>query len=117
MRSKTVWFALIAIVVIGFSAYAIRHKSTTSTTTSTIVSTDVTYPCISGGTALAALQTKFPVDTKDTSFGKQVMAINHVNPTDKQYWAFYIDGVSATVGADAYQCKGTETIAWKLASF
>ena len=118
MRSSNLLITLVALAVVVVGGVALRVERTSTAQSARVSnSTDVTYPCTEGGTALAALQAQYPVDTKDTSYGKQVMAINHVNPADQHYWAFYIDGTSATVGADAYQCQGTETIAWKLASF
>jgi len=122
MKFRNLWIAVGVIVLITVGVFVVRSKqqSVTATSASSTVTDTAfvpTYPCTAGGTALAALQTKYPVDTKDTSFGKQIIGINNVVPANNQFWAFYIDNASATIGADAYQCKGTETISWKLDSF
>ena len=121
MRSRNIWITLFVIILIAVGIFAVRSKQQLSTTGRSSTSSETafvpTYPCTSGGTALAALQAKYPVDTKDSSLGKQIMGINQVTPTDRQFWSFNIDGQAATIGADAYQCQGTETITWKLESF
>ena len=123
MRSRNLWItiAVLAVIIIGGMTFRAQkspsNSSTSSVTTSTTAAFSPTYQCTAGGTALAALQAKYPVDTKDSSLGKQIMGINNVMPTDHQFWSFNIDGQAATVGADAYQCQGTESISWKLESF
>lgn len=121
MRLRNFWISLVVVVLIVAGALVVSFQKKTETSSTVATTNDSsfvpTYPCTAGGTALAALQAKYPVDTKDSSFGKQVMAIDQISPNDKQFWAFYIDGQTATVGADTYPCKGTEAILWKLESF
>src|SRR5262245_1758975 len=74
----------------------------------------VAYDGVEGKNALELLKEKATVGTKDTSYGPMVETINGVTATDGHYWAFYVNGAYATVGADAYQTKVGDKIEWKL---
>lgn len=95
-------------------------KQTTLTTTqdkkeSTQPSTTVTYDGVEGKTALELLKTKETVVTKDSQYGPYVDSVNGVvGGTDGKYWAFYVNGQMAQVGADAYVTKTGDKIEWKF---
>ena len=77
----------------------------------------VSYNCEGGKTAFDGLvkETKENVETKDSSFGKMVNAINGIKGgTDNKYWIYFVDGKSATISADNYKCQGTEKVEWKF---
>lgn len=75
----------------------------------------VSYKGVTGKTALALLKEVAQVETKDSSYGIYVDAINGVKGgTDGKYWTFYVDGAMSTSGADAYQTKDGEVIEWKF---
>lgn len=68
-----------------------------------------------GKTALTILKTKADVVTKDSSYGTYVDSINGVKGGDSgKYWALYVNGSPAQVGADAYTTKTGESIEWKF---
>src|SRR5262245_54321422 len=75
----------------------------------------VSYSGVEGQTALALLKTKAEVVTKDSSYGPYVDTINGVaGGTEGKYWAFYVNGEMAQVGADAYVTKAGDKIEWKF---
>jgi hypothetical protein len=75
----------------------------------------VSYKGKDGKTALDLLNSNAAVEAKDSSYGPYVDSINGVKGgTDGKYWAFYVNGEMATVGADAYQTKTGEKIEWKF---
>ncbi len=68
-----------------------------------------------GQTALALLKAHAQVETKDSSYGPYVDSINGVKGgTDGKYWAFYVNGSMAQVGADAYSTQAGDHIEWKF---
>ncbi|MBI3573058.1 MAG: DUF4430 domain-containing protein [Candidatus Kerfeldbacteria bacterium] len=81
----------------------------TNATTSTII-----YSGHAGKTALELLQATHKVDASSAGF---VNSIDGTKPGTRQYWAFYVNGKLADVGAKSYQTKDTETIEWRLDSF
>jgi len=112
---------IVALALIGVFAWqknrsASEPTATESTSAATTVST-VDYQCEAGKTAYTVLDEQFEVNAQDTPYGKQVMGIAGNTPSGNQFWAFYINGQSATVGADSYQCTGTEQIEWKVEPF
>lgn len=74
----------------------------------------ISYDGQSPQTALELLKAKVQVETKDTSFGPQIMGINGVKASDKEFWAFYVNGQPASVGAHEYVTKDSDKIEWKL---
>lgn len=78
--------------------------------------TYVTYSGLEGKTALELLLSHELVETKVYSgIGEMVVSINGTKAADSaEFWAFYVDGKKAQVGADQYVTKGGEKIEWKL---
>ncbi len=73
------------------------------------------YDGTDGQTALALLKDRATVVTKDSSYGPYVDSINGIKGgTDGKYWAFYVNGKRASVGADAYTTKAGDKIEWKF---
>lgn len=79
-------------------------------------STTVAYDGEEGRTALEILKGIKPVETKAyTGIGEMVVGIDGVKPEDSsEFWAFYVNGKQAQVGADQYVTKKGEKIEWKL---
>lgn len=82
--------------------------------TNTATTEAISYPGQDGKNALELLQQKHTVDVSAEGF---VNSIDGQKPSDHQFWAFYINGQSATVGAKDYQAKTNDTIDWKLETF
>lgn len=111
--------AVIAIVLVGISWYALSRNdggaNATTETVKPVATNKVTYTAEKGKTALAQLlEVNTTVVTKTASFGTYVDSINGLKGgADGKYWSFYVDGKMAAVGAGAYVAKGGEEIVWK----
>ena len=53
------------------------------------------------------------VGYSDSQYGKFITSINGVAPTGNDYWAFYVNGKQASVGADSYQLKPGDQISFQ----
>lgn len=74
----------------------------------------VTYAGQDGKSALELLQASHTVEVSDQGF---VNAIDGVQPGTREFWAFYVNGEQAQVGAKEYVTKNGEQIEWKLEKF
>lgn len=76
----------------------------------------VTYQGVDGVNAIELLRKNHQIQTKD--FGKDVgefvESIDGKVPAKDEFWAFYINGASASVGPSLYITKNTDTLQWKL---
>ena len=88
-----------------------QNTNTANTNTTTKA---VTYAGQDGKNALELLQVDHQVDVSDQGF---VNSIDGILPSDHQYWAFYVNGKLAEVGAKDYATKSNDSIEWKLESF
>lgn len=114
---KVLIAAVVAVVILvgGYSLYGGKNANYQSTQTQLDI---VAYDCEKGKTAYALLGETREINTKDTSFGKQILGIDGKNADEtKEYWAFYVDGKLAAVGAEAYTCADAEKVEWKLEGF
>jgi LPXTG-motif cell wall-anchored protein len=57
------------------------------------------------------------VEYLDTQYGKMITSINGIAAEGTYFWAFYVNGQSATVGADSYQLKPGDEISFKYKSW
>lgn len=90
-------------------------QSVAAANTNTTADDYFTYDGVEGQTALALLKAEADVVTKDSAYGPYVDTINGVvGGTDGKYWAFYVNGQMAQVGADAYVTKAGDKIEWKF---
>ncbi len=60
------------------------------------------------------LQEKYRIETQSFSSGEFVKSINGVEANSSHYWAFYINGQQATVGAGQYVTKDGDVVEWKM---
>lgn len=75
----------------------------------------VSYAGRDGVNALELLKENATPETKDSSFGEYVDAINGISGgTDNKYWSFYINGKLSTIGAADYVTKNEDTIEWRF---
>ena len=81
-----------------------------------VPSTIIKYQGVEGQTALELLKTSHNVETKEFSgVGEFVVSIDGITPNQQtHFWAFYINGAQAQVGAGTYITKFTDVIEWKL---
>ena len=68
-----------------------------------------------GETVLDILQKSTQLETKQTSFGEMVEAIDGIkNGTDGKYWIYYVNNQPATVGAGDFKAEADQKISWRL---
>ncbi len=66
-------------------------------------------------TALDLLKSGHKVETKSFSgIGEFVESINNKKPESDEFWAFYVNGKQAQVGAGDYKPVNGDSIEWKL---
>ncbi len=97
-------FSLVSVMAAGC------HKVATNQTQSGAIQ----YQGVQGRTALDLLKSKYKVETKTFSAGEYVQAINDQAADSSHYWAFYVNGKQATVGASSYVTTNSDSIEWKL---
>ena len=73
----------------------------------------ITYDGVSGETALATLQSLCEV-TLHPSYDGFVTAIAGAEADDAYFWAFYVNGEMAVVGAGEYQQREGDEVKWVL---
>lgn len=121
------------IIIMGFAFLYYRQfsqiKSTTTIQQDPLIhvtqTIEITNPTTSsatvkaGTTALDLLKQNTKIETKGEGVNAYVVAINGrtASNTDKEYWAFYINGKSAVVGAGSYKLKSGDKILWKIEKF
>lgn len=117
MNKKTGLYVIVALLVI-FGAYLVAPVSKKSVIVDASVEqtqiTEVTYKGQDGKNAMELLKAGHQVETTHYDFGDMVNSIDGVKPDAQHFWSFYVNGQPATVGADAYQTKASDTISWKL---
>ena len=72
-----------------------------------------------GKTALDLTKEKANIKTKGEGVNAYVTEINGQEALNskKEYWAFYVNGKMAEVGAGSYKLKEGDKIEWKLANY
>ena len=106
--------ALLLLLLWGISqsTYLSPNGNDTNTPEQTA---SISYRGIEGRTALELLKTKYNVETQEfTGLGEFVTAIDGVASNSSNFWAFYINGEQAQVGAGSYITKSTDLIEWRL---
>lgn len=74
---------------------------------------------ILGTTALQLLTSSHKVVTKGENKNAFITEIDAraANQDAREFWAFYVNGTQATVGAGAYIIKNNDTIEWKIETY
>lgn len=72
-----------------------------------------------GSTALQLLKSTHTVLTKGEKENAFVTSIDGKNASadEKEFWAFYVNGEQAQVGAGSYFMKNNDTIEWKIETY
>ncbi len=78
------------------------------------ISNDIVYSGQDGKNALELLQAKFKVESSAQGF---VTSIDGRKAVDHEFWAFYVNGKQAEVGAKDLMSKNSDTITWKIEKF
>ncbi|CAM3955261.1 DUF4430 domain-containing protein [Mesobacillus zeae] len=85
-----------------------------------VINADYPTSIVGEPTALQLLQTtagKDQVGLKDTDFGKMIVSINGIAAEGNSYWAFYVNGNYASVGAESYKLQPNDKISFKFETF
>ncbi len=132
MSRKVFISGLIILSLLGFIFYQSEFKSSKEEVTIQKISPSVgvplpysspgqnqlvEYSCQTGLTPFKILSERYKIEYEKQDLGPLVISINEQKPNGNEYWAFYIDGKMAPVGADNYQCQRDEKIEWKLEKF
>ncbi|MBI5127281.1 DUF4430 domain-containing protein [Candidatus Roizmanbacteria bacterium] len=72
-----------------------------------------------GNTALQLTQERMDVDVRGEGKNAYVTGINgrEADSKKKEYWAFYVNGKPAEVGAGSYILKQGDKIEWKIENY
>lgn len=126
LHPKLTLVIIVTIVVLtGVTAWILSNKlrnddTKQTSTTQTEQKTEsqpntLSYDGVEGKNALELLKSKAAVVTKQSAYGEYVDAINGiVGGTDGKYWAFYVNGTMAQVGAADYKTKNGDKVTWKF---
>ncbi|MEK7634072.1 MAG: DUF4430 domain-containing protein [Patescibacteria group bacterium] len=79
----------------------------------------VKHEIIVGKTALDFTREKADIVTKGEKENAYIIGINGIaaQNSKKEFWAFYVNGKMAEVGAGSYKLKEGDKIEWKLANY
>ena len=113
MKQRTTFYVVATIIFI-FGLFLVIPNSVVGPTTDTSQSSAITYQGVEGKNALELLKDNHEVITDSYDFGEFVTGINGQVADEKTFWALYINGELAQVGAGDYQTKPEDTIEWKL---
>lgn len=74
---------------------------------------------ILGTTALQLLKMSHKAITKGENKNAFITEIDAraASQDDREFWAFYVNGTQATVGAGSYIVKNNDTIEWKIETY
>lgn len=117
-KSKLISLIVVAILLVGGASWdvAVHHQTPAPAPSSSqpAPTTQLTYRGQEGKTALELLKQHAKYQTKSSSLGDYVTAINGNDGGGKKYWIFYVNGQESQVGAAAYITHNGDVIKWKL---
>lgn len=126
VKRKNLWIALLlvlALVTSGFQSPVLAAGLSNQGTIS-VIGSDVQNPLLTETTvqygdketALDALKMAVGdtnVELTNTSYGKMIKGIDGQEAKGTYYWAFYINGVAAQVGADSYNVQAGDSLSFR----
>lgn len=113
-QQRTLLYAAMA-VILAFGLYLVMPRTNSSTTSvGQEQSQGISYKGVDGKNALELLDAGYEIETQKFDFGQMVQSINGQKAGTDEFWAFYVNGEMAQVGAGDYQTKNSDTISWKL---
>lgn len=115
MKQQRTAFYAVAAIVLAFGIYlTVPKEAAAPAPTVQQQSNSISYKGVENKNALELLKASHQVETQSFSFGEMVQSIDGKKATASEFWAFYVNGAQAQVGADSYQTKPTDTIEWRL---
>ena len=132
-KNQIIFFVIVLVLVMSFGYFYKQPVQTKPTTTASqlnflisVHETIETNPLLSieskiksGTTALDLLKQTTKIGTKGDGVNAYVVTINNrtASNTDKEFWAFYVNGKPETVGAGSYKLMPNDKILWKIEKF
>lgn len=132
MKKTNIIILLFAVVIIGtgyvqFFPKKEQQKKILAIPTITIqqkisaesVLSDKQEKVHKGSTALQALYSTHSIKSKGVGQNTFITAIEgrEADSAKREFWAFYVNGKQATVGAGTYIVKNNDTIEWKIETY
>ncbi len=122
LKSKQILLLIPSIAVIGAGVFFLTDNKTTAPSQSAPAQNQtvseqnqpIAYEGETGKSALELLKAKYTATTKQSSYGEFVTSIDGKEGNGPKYWAFYLNGKLADVGAGAYNSKNGDKIEWRL---
>jgi len=118
IKQTPTWLYVAGVIVLAFGLFLIIPDRNVCSTKQSPVELEqkcvITYPGVDGHNALDLLKATHQVGTQKFSFGEMVNSIDGVKAPATDFWAFYVNGQLANVGAGDYQTKSTDLITWQL---
>ena len=125
------FFILVLIILAIFAGYSFYQTKLLSTKKSIAQQILTVYlktsgqkdfikqEIISGKTVLDLTKEKANIKTKGEGINAYVTEINSKEALNskKEYWAFYVNGKMAEVGAGSYKLKDGDKIEWKIEKY
>ncbi|MDR4946878.1 DUF4430 domain-containing protein [Neobacillus cucumis] len=129
LKRKNLWLAILLVLMVWTCGWQTQVLAATegSQSSVTVLGLDskeiLPEKTITNGeneTATQALKDAVGnenVEFTDTSYGPMLTGINGVKAEGTQYWAFFINGVSAQVGPDSYKVQNGDKITFRLTDY
>jgi len=120
MKEQRTVFYVVAALILAFGLYLlfpVSNNNDTNNTQSIEQSSEISYKGVEGKTAMELLKASHQVEVQSFDFGDMVQSIDGKKPGEGETWSFYVNGKLASVGADAYQTKNSDTITWKIEKY
>lgn len=125
VRKNIFLFIIGAILFGGATGWGLVHNASqatqlAATPTPTVAATAtpqdgvISYNGEEGKNALELLKKNHTVTEENSTYGTFVKGIDGKVGDDKNYWAFYVNGAYASVGAASYTTKATDKLEWKF---
>jgi len=115
--NKRLAFYIVSAVILVLGLFLIIPNPVVGPTADTSQTGTISYQGVEGKDALELLKDSHEVETQKFDFGELVTSIDgQASDPSANFWAFYLNGELATVGAGDYQTKSGDRIEWKLDS-
>ena len=122
------WMSLLVVLILltsGFQTSVLAAEAKQDTVSvlgldSTLVVPEKTLPLAEKETATEALIEavgQANLEYTDTSYGPMLTGINGVKAGKNQFWAFFINGISAQVGPDSYVVQNRDKLTYRLTDY
>lgn len=113
IRKRTAFYVVAAIILV-FGLFLLIPNAVVGPQTDVSQVDVISYEGVSGRTALELLNENYDVEVQSFDFGDMVVSINGQSADATSFWAFYVDGEMAQVGAGDFETQDGQIIQWRL---